>query len=225
LAGLCQQSLKTYDIIAEGGALEIDESGNLLSTSLCLLNPKRNGSMPLAEYQRIFTESLGCTSFTAFENGHLEGDDTDGHIDTLVRFTPSKGLVIQACENRPEDPHYKGLGELVSECKKYFPEHKIFTLPLPSIVNEEGDRLPASYANFLICNQSVLVPVYKQQEDEQALACIRSAYPNHSVVAVDCSTLINQYGSLHCITMQVPRGTLKENVLAAAHTGVCTYAP
>ncbi|MFC3095183.1 agmatine deiminase family protein [Alteromonas sediminis] len=225
LASLCRKPLESSQVIAEGGALEIDDSGNLISTSLCLLNPKRNGAMSLSEYHDIFADMLGCSSFTAFENGHLDGDDTDGHIDTLVRFTPSQGIVIQACDNNPEDTHYQGLCDLVAECKTSFPEYQTFTLPLPNITNQDGDRLPASYANYLICNDSVLVPVYNQREDAEALRSIRNAYPGYRIVDVDCSTLINQFGSLHCITMQVPRGTLNDEVVAAVNNGVCIYAP
>ncbi|MEW9798555.1 agmatine deiminase family protein [Alteromonas sp. CYL-A6] len=224
LAAMCQLPLKTSPVVAEGGALEIDADGHLLSTAQCLLNPKRNGQMTLDDYRDVFRDMLGCRTVTILENGHLEGDDTDGHIDTLVRFTPDKGLVIQAADNRPTDSHYPGLTALCEECKDKLPDHTQYHLPLPLIENDEGDRLPASYANYLICNQAVLVPVYGQPEDAEALRTVQQAYPDFTVEPVDCSVLVRQYGSLHCISMQVPVNTLKTDILNALDQGVTVYA-
>ncbi|MFT5675821.1 MAG: agmatine deiminase [Paraglaciecola sp.] len=212
LANLCELPLQSFDYVVEGGALEIDQHGQLLSTQFCLSNPQRNGDMSLAEYRDLFKTSLGATRISIFEWGHLQGDDTDGHIDTLVRFTPDNGLLIQSAYNRPKDIHYKGLAALVRECQSAFPEHQIYQLPLPNILNQDGERLPASYANFLINNQQVLCPTYNEPEDSQALAILASAYPSHKIVAVNCLALIQQFGSLHCISMQVPAGTLKSEV-------------
>ena len=224
LAGMCQLPLKTSDIVAEGGALEIDENGHLLSTAQCLQNPERNGKMPLAQYDDEFRKMLDCSAVTIFHQGHLEGDDTDGHIDTLVRFTPSQGLVIQAADNCPEDSHFAGLAALCEECADAFPAHEQFRLPLPEMYNDDGDRLPASYANFLICNDAVLLPVYQQPQDAEAIAVTQAAFPDHTVVPVNCDTLVRQYGSLHCISMQVPVNTLKPSVLAQLNKGVTLYA-
>ena len=224
LAPLCNTPLHSHAWVAEGGALEINDDGELLSTASCLLNPLRNGEMKLSEYQQIFKETLGATRVCVFQHGHLEGDDTDGHIDTLVRFTPDNNLVIQAADNRPDDSHFAGLSALVTECKSAYPEAELFTLPLPHIVNGEGERLPASYANYLICNDSVLVPIYQQPEDQETLTILQRAYPKHKIVAVDCSVLVRQFGSLHCVTMQVPQSTLREDVLAQLKQGVTLYA-
>ncbi|MBN7820106.1 agmatine deiminase family protein [Bowmanella yangjiangensis] len=223
LADLCKLPLISTDIVAEGGALEIDADGHLLSTSLCLLNPERNGQMSLDDYRAQFKQYLGASQVSIFENGHLEGDDTDGHIDTLVRFTPDQGLVIQSCFNRPDDGHFAGLQALVEECRQALPQHQIFELPLPVIFSDEGDRLPASYANYLINNQQVLCPIYGQPEDELALEVLAKAYPAHRIVALDCAVLVQQYGSLHCISMQVPQGTLKDEVIAQLRKGVSVY--
>ena len=223
LAGLCRLPLQTCNLIAEGGALEIDQHGHLLSTSQCLLNPKRNGDTSLADYTSTFKQVLGASKVTIFEHGHLEGDDTDGHVDTLVRFTPDEGLVIQACDNRPDDSHYAGLKALCDECATHLPEHHQFRLPLPHMVNSDGERLPASYANFLICNEHVLAPVYQQPEDADALRVMQDAFPNHTIVPVDCSVLVQQYGSLHCISMQVPQETLTGQVLSQLQKGVSIY--
>ncbi|WP_199271676.1 agmatine deiminase family protein [Paraglaciecola sp. L3A3] len=223
LAQLCQNKLKTVDLVVEGGALEIDEHGVLLSTELCLSNPKRNGSFTLAEYETVFAEQLGTEQVIIFKNGHLEGDDTDGHIDTLVRFTPNCGLVIQSAFNRPADSHFTGLNALVEECRKALPRHEIFELPLPYIVNKEGDRLPASYANYLISNQILLCPTYQQAEDTEALGILQKAYPEHKIIGINCLPLVQQFGSLHCISMQVPKGTLKTEVVQQFAKGVTEY--
>ena len=220
LAALCQLPLITVDLVAEGGALEIDQHGHLLSTEFCLSNPKRNGSLSLDKYREIFTQHLGASQVSIFQHGHLEGDDTDGHIDTLVRFTPNQGLVIQSAFNRPNDAHFAGLAALVAECRTALPEHQIFELPLPEIYNPEGDRLPASYANYLICNQQVLCPVYQQPEDQLALQIMQQAYPDFSIVAINCLPLVQQFGSLHCISMQVPCNTFKTEISARLKTGV-----
>lgn len=223
LAQLCQLPLRSIDLVAEGGALEIDAHGHLLSTQLCLFNPKRNGSISQTEYQRHFVRALGCDKLSVLTQGHLEGDDTDGHIDTLVRFTPHQGLVIQGCANRLNDRHHQGLNALVEECKALMPQHKIYELPLPLIHNSAGDRLPASYANFLISNQQLLCPVYQQPEDQLAIKTIQQAYPHHQVIPINCLPLVQQYGSLHCISMQVPSGTLKPEVVAQFSQGVSVY--
>ncbi len=223
LSALCKHQIKTSSVVCEGGALEIDQNGHLLSTLLCLSNPERNGAMTSSQYSTEFARILGSSQTTILRHGHLEGDDTDGHIDTLVRYTPDSGLVIQSCHNRPDDGHYEGLSNLVDECKQAFPSHDVFELPLPAIFNEDNDRLPASYANYLICNDSVLCPVYGQAEDEQAISAIQQAYPAFTVVPVNCYPLVQQYGSLHCITMQVPVDTLKPEIQHQLTQGVTEY--
>lgn len=220
LADLCQLPLQSIPIVAEGGALEIDEQGHLLSTQFCLNNPERNGTLSLTQYRDVFHQQLGATRVNILENGHLAGDDTDGHIDTLVRFTPDKGLVIQSAFNRPEDSHFEGLRALVQECRAELPEHEIFELPLPNIVNQDGQRLPASYANFLISNQQILCPVYGEPEDRQALSIMKYAYSDYKIVPINCLPLVQQFGSLHCITMQVPTGTLKPEIVNKFSHGV-----
>ncbi|WP_133467871.1 agmatine deiminase family protein [Paraglaciecola marina] len=223
LQQFCISDIHAIDLVLEGGAIEIDDNGHLLSTALCLQNPKRNGVKSLTDYQQDFASTLGATTSTILKHGHLEGDDTDGHIDTLVRFTPTNGLVIQTAFNRPKDPHFRGLDDLKLECIAAFPNHQIFELPLPHIVNNEGQRLPASYANFLISNQHILCPIYQQPEDELAIVTIKNAYPDFTIVAINCLPLVQQFGSLHCITMQVPEGVLKPEVLQSLKNGVFLY--
>ena len=223
LSQLCQQPIKSIDLVVEGGALEIDQNGTLLSTELCLTNPKRNGNKSVASYQLDFEQFLGTKKNIILRNGHLDGDDTDGHIDTLVRFTPDNGLVIQSSFNRPDDSHFEGLSALVKECQHIFPTHKIFELPLPYVVNLQGDRLPASYANFLISNQHILCPIYLQTEDKLALQVMQHAFPNFTIVPINCLPLVQQFGSLHCISMQIPCGILKPEILQSIANGVSVY--
>lgn len=223
LADFFAHPLHSVELVAEGGALEIDGTGQLLSTALCLQNPLRNGELSLDAYRDCFAKSLGATSTHFFVNGHLEGDDTDGHIDTLVRFTPNHGLVIQSCYNRPEDSHFEGLHALVRECGQALPDHQIFELPLPEIFNEAGERLPASYANYLINNGQILAPVYGEPEDAMALDILREAYPDFDIVAIDARPLIQQFGSVHCISMQCPTGMLRGDFLNELKQGVRVY--
>lgn len=223
LSQLCQQNIQSIDLVVEGGALEIDQDGLLLSTEFCLTNPKRNGQKSIASYQQDFEQFLGAKQSVILSNGHLEGDDTDGHIDTLVRFTPNKGLVIQSAFNRPDDSHFEGLAALVKECQHILPTHQIFELPLPQIVNSQGERLPASYANFLISNRHILCPIYQQPEDKLAMQVMQNAYPEFTIVPINCLPLVQQFGSLHCISMQIPCGILKPEILQRFANGVSVY--
>lgn len=223
LANLCKLPLHSYPLVCEGGALEIDHNQHLLSTSQCLFNPQRNGELTEQHYKTLFSQQLGADRVTILQNGQLEGDDTDGHVDTLVRFTPDQALVIQSSYNRTEDSHFEGLSALVNECNQRFPDHQIFELPLPYIVNSDDQRLPASYANFLISNNTVLFPIYQQPEDQQALDVIAKAYPKHQIVPINALPLVQQFGSIHCISMQVPVGTLKPEVLTCSTDGLSLY--
>lgn len=220
LAMLCRKPLIKNAMVLEGGAIEIDENQHLLSTASCLYNPKRNGHIQAEDYEKVFTEVLGARRISIFNHGHLEGDDTDGHIDTLARFTPLMGVVLQGCDNRPHDPHFAQLFKLQYEVSQSLPQHKIYSLPLPHILNDLGERLPASYANYLILNRHILMPIYGAPEDAQAIAIVQSAYPNYEVLAINCLSLVQQNGSLHCVTMQVPTNTLKQEILDQASHGV-----
>lgn len=220
LAKLCQQPLIESDIVLEGGALEIDENQHLLTTGSCLYNYKRNGRMSGEAYNELFSDVLGAKTISIFNHGHLEGDDTDGHIDTLARYTPLMGIVLQGADNRPLDPHFAELFKLQYEVSQALPKHKIYSLPLPHVVNEDGERLPASYANFLILNRHVLMPIYGHEEDAEAMAKVQSAYPNYTIIPVDCLSLVQQNGSLHCVSMQVPTNTIKPEIVERAQEGV-----
>jgi agmatine deiminase len=223
LAELCQNPLIRVPKVLEGGAIEIDENQHLLTTGSCLFNPKRNRNMPAEDYIQLFENYLGAKTTTIFNHGHLEGDDTDGHIDTLARFTPLMGIVLQCADNRPHDPHFAELFKLQYELSQTLPQHTIYALPLPLVLDDDGQRLPASYANFLILNRQILMPIYGHEEDAEAIAVVQKAYPNYQIVPVNCLSLVQQYGSLHCISMQVPTNTLLPNVIEQAKQGVSIY--
>lgn len=223
LSKLCTNSLVEVDTVVEGGALEIDAAGCLLSTRMCLENPERNADFSAEQYSALFLKYLGATQTHILNNGHLEGDDTDGHIDTLVRFTPHGDLVIQTAFNVPEDPHYGGLLTLKQECEELFPTAQIFELALPTIYNANNERLPASYANYLISNNCIFAPIYGEKEDKQNIECLEHAYPEFDIIAIDCRYLVEQFGSLHCISMQVPTNTLKQELHGVMSEGVTLY--
>ena len=201
------------DLVLEGGSLEVDSRGTLLTTSQCLLMPRRNPSLSRGDIEKALTEFLGLERVLWLEHGHLAGDDTDAHIDTLARFCDDQTIAYMACDD-PADEHFASLQAMEAELRELrTPDgkpYRLVPLPLPKpIRNAEGDRLPASYANFLIINDAVLVPIYRDGNDKLVLERLDDAFPDHEVIGIDCRPLIQQFGSLHCITMQFPEGVLK----------------
>lgn len=199
----------SLDFVLEGGAIEVNGVGTLLTTERCLLAPTRNPSMNRQQIEQLLQRELGVIRVLWLKHGDLIGDDTDGHIDTLARFTDAHSLVYQACDD-PQDPHYPVLQALEQDIRQLRRRngdpYETVALPLPDpIHDEDGRRLPAGYANFLIINQAVLVPTYACPQDEPALAILRECFPGREVVGIDCRALIRQHGSLHCVTMQIPR--------------------
>ncbi|MCF6436955.1 agmatine deiminase family protein [Pseudoalteromonas sp. MMG022] len=204
---------QAIDFVLEGGGVEINEHGTLLTTSECLLNPNRNPQHDKQSIESLLMEQLGARDFLWVDHGYLAGDDTDSHIDTLVRFAPNNTLVYVKCDDQ-NDEHCKSLDLMEKQLQSFrTPEgdaYKLIALPWPKAVfDDDGDRLPATYANYLIINSTVLVPVYDDAHDALALAQIQKAYPQHTVIGINCLPIIHQFGSLHCITMQLPRGFLK----------------
>lgn len=204
--------LDCIDLILEGGSIESDGQGTILTTSTCLLNPNRNTGRTKQELEQILREKLGVARFLWLEHGHLLGDDTDAHIDTLVRMAPDDTLLYTRC-NDPRDEHYTTLSRMESELRQFLTvkgtPYRLLPLPWPLALYDADDlRLPATYANFLIINGAVLVPTYKVPQDEIALAVVREAFPEREIIGIDCSVLLRQHGSLHCVTMQLPQGVL-----------------
>ena len=204
--------LETIDMVLEGGGIETDGEGTLLTTTSCQLSPMRNPTLSKAEIEQRLRDAFGVEHFLWLEHGHLEGDDTDSHVDTLVRFADPATLVYVACDD-PDDGHYADLKAMEAELQAFqrYNGQPYILVPLPwpaPIHDEDGKRLPASYANYLIINGAVLVPTYRDTADTPALETLRRCYPKHEVIGIDCLPLIYQYGSLHCVTMNYIDGIL-----------------
>lgn len=199
------------DFVLEGGSVETDGNGTILTTSRCLQSPNRNGGLTKAELNRKLQERLGADHVLWLDHGALEGDDTDSHIDTLARLAPHDTIVFTGTKNF-DDPQFESLLAMRAQLSMFRTAegnpYNLVELPLPDpILDEDGSRLPATYANYLVANDSIFMPTYAQPDkDELAMRSIKIAYPNHKVVGVDCRTLLRQHGSLHCATMQIPEG-------------------
>lgn len=203
---------QAMDIILEGGSLDCDGDGTILTTRQCLLSQTRNPQLGETDYEQVFAGAFGTQRVFWVEHGELEGDDTDGHIDMLARFCDSRTIAFTSCE-RKDDSHYPTLQALEDELTNLRTgeneAYRLVPLPIPdAIYNEGGRRLPASYANFLIINGAVLVPCYQDRNDERVLASLQDCFPEREIIGIDARAVIEQNGSLHCLSMQLPRGTL-----------------
>ncbi|WP_040516606.1 agmatine deiminase family protein [Gilvimarinus chinensis] len=206
-------AMQSIDWVLEGGAIEIDSVGTLLVTSACLLNPNRNPGDDKKRVEQRLTEYLGARKINWLESGYLAGDDTDSHIDTLARLGPDGALVYVGCD-APDDEHYDELHQMEQQLQALTDAngkpYRLHRLPWPApIFDSDGHRLPATYANFLILNDSVLVPTYSDEADTEALAVIGRAFPGYEIIGINCLPLIEQHGSLHCVTMQIPHGAIE----------------
>jgi agmatine deiminase len=195
-------------LVLEGGSLETNGEGDLLVTTDCLLNPNRNPQLSEKEISQILIEGLGVNR-VHWLDGCLEGDDTDGHIDNLVRFFKPDGVLVAATDNA-DDANFSMLERLHEQCLSLELVHgkpvEVVKLPLPEPVIEDGRRLPMSYLNFLITNDSVFVPVFCQADrDRNALEILQGCFPDRVMVPINCRQLILEGGALHCMTQQVPR--------------------
>lgn len=200
-------AVTSFDLILEGGAIDYDGNGTLITTTACLLNENRNPDWSKQDYEDFFYQHMGIENVIWLDNGWLRGDDTDSHVDMLARFAPHNRILFQSCADR-NDEHYQALSDLENELQKALNKagksYDLVKLPLPEArYDNDGDRLPASYANFLITNEQVLVPTYGCRQDEEALALIGQCFSDRRIVGINCEALIQQYGSLHCATMQV----------------------
>lgn len=205
--------LKGYDhqsinFVLEGGSIESNGEGILLTTSSCLLEEKRNPKLSQKQIENKLKKYLGVQKILWLDYGYLAGDDTDSHIDTLARFISNDTIVYQSCDDK-NDEHFEELKRMEEQLKQFKQlNKKLFTLiPLPWIEAkwDKMERVPATYANFLIINGAVLVPTYQDKNDKKALKIFEKAFPTRDIIGIDCRTLIRQHGSLHCITMQYPK--------------------
>ena len=200
--------IQSFDFVLEGGSLESDGKGTILTTAECLLSKNRNEKYSQEEIENYLKENLGANRILWLNSGYLAGDDTDSHIDTLARFCDEKTIAYVGC-NHPDDEHFEALQKMKNELlqfrnRKGLP-YRLIELPFPdACFDEEGNRLPATYANFTIINGAVLVPVYGVQQDEAALKILQQCFPDKEIIGINCRVLIEQHGSLHCVTMQYP---------------------
>jgi agmatine/peptidylarginine deiminase len=206
------QQLDATDFVLEGGSIESDGQGTLLTTTTCLLSPHRNPALSRSDIEDKLKRLLGFERILWLEHGALEGDDTDSHIDTLARFCDAQTIMVQTCDD-PEDSHYPSLQAMLGELRRFKTAqgepYQLVELPLPGAIHDaQGQRLPASYANFLILNQAVLLPVYADPVDERVIEIFKATFTDRQIIPVNARALIQQYGSIHCLTMQLPAGVL-----------------
>jgi len=204
------------DLVMEGGALETDGEGTLMTTRRCLLSPERNPHLDEKAIEAELKHWLGAERVLWLDHGAMEGDDTDSHIDTLARFASPDAIVYQACDDR-EDSHFEELAAMRAELEAFRQAdgrpYTLHALPWPQARHDPvtGQRLPATYANFLIINGAVLAPAYDDAADEKAREVLAAAFPGHDIIMIDCLPVIRGFGSLHCITMQIPAAAVGES--------------
>lgn len=199
--------------VLEGGSIESDGRGTLLTTAECLLSPNRNGDLSEGEIRVRLSEMMGFTHQLWLRHGGLAGDDTDSHIDTLARIAPHDTILyISATDSKGQtvDSLARMRDELTELRTPEGMPYNLIELPLPDpIYDEEGMQLPATYANYLVSHDTIYLPVYAQPaNDRRAEQTLKVVYPDHTIVPVDCRALIRQHGSLHCVTMQLPDGAV-----------------
>lgn len=203
---------RRIDWALEGGAIESDGKGSLLTTWRCL--QQRHPQMTREEMAVRLMDSLAAARVLWLDYGYLQGDDTDAHIDTLARFAPDDAIVFQTCDD-PHDPHHDELARMRAEITALHTvdgkPYRLHPLPWARAIVDDGRRLAASYANYLILNGAVVMPAYGDAADTVAAQVIAAAHPGREVIPVDARELIWQNGSVHCLTMQLPAGLLAAN--------------
>lgn len=206
---LTQVNYKGKPVVVEGGAIDTNGKGTLLTSEECLLHPEiqvRNPGFDKSDYEEVFKEFLGITNVIWLGDG-IVGDDTHGHIDDLCRFV-NEDTIVTVVESDPKDPNYAPLQDNLIRLQKATLENgkspKIVTLPMPEKLEFEGIRIPASYANFLILNNSVLVPTFNDPNDRLALNVLADCFPNREIIGISAIDLIWGFGTLHCLSQQIP---------------------
>ena len=194
------------DFVLEGGSVESDGKGNIFTTSQCLLAPNRNQPLTAEGIEEQLLQRLHANRIVWLHHGTLTGDDTDGHIDTIVRCAPQDTLLYVTCHDTA-DEQYDDFHALENELQALRTDEgqpfSLLPLPMPAAIFEDGQRLPATYANFVVINGAVIVPTYGQPDtDEEAQTIIGQAFPGRDIIGIDARQVIRQHGSLHCLTMQ-----------------------
>lgn len=205
--GLIKSRINSIDMVLEGGSIDSDGMGTLLTTEACLLSSKRNPELNKSQIESKLSEYLGTKRIFWLKHGYIEGDDTDSHIDNLARFCDENTIAYASCNDK-NDVHYQNLQYLENELKQLKTSdghaYKLIPLNLPQAIYDQEQRLPASYVNFLITNQFVLMPTYDDEQDSINLEKLQSVFTDRKVIAINSSSLIKQLGSIHCLTMQLP---------------------
>ncbi len=199
--------LEKIDFVLEGGSIESDGEGTILSTSACLCNTNRNGGLSKQEIEEILHTYLGAKRVLWLDHGYLAGDDTDSHIDTLARFVNKETIAYVKCNNK-DDEHFEALQKMEAQLKEFKTKegkpYKLVALPMTdAIYNEKGQRLPATYANFLITNDALIYPTYGDAKDKEVHEIFKELFPDKEIIPINSLKLIEQGGSLHCSTMQI----------------------
>ena len=217
-SGVYADDVKYIDylnFILEGGSIESDGEGTLLTTSACLMSKNRNEHLSRSSIEDQLKSLFGLKQILWLDHGYLAGDDTDSHIDTLARFCNSETIAYVKCDD-PNDEHYEHLSKMETELKGFKTldqrPYRLVALPMADEVYDQGDRLPATYANFLIINEAVLVPFYDSPKDKLAAEILKLVFPDREIIGIDCRALIKQHGSLHCVTMQFPKGVIQDDI-------------
>jgi len=199
--------LQTIDLVIEGGSIESDGEGTILTTTACLCNPNRNGGLNKEEIEKYLQHYLGTDKVLWLDHGYLAGDDTDSHIDTLARFVNKETIAYVKCDDQ-EDEHYESLQKMEEQLQTFTTKegnaYKLVALPMcKGKYDEERNRLPATYANFLITNNALIYPTYDDKNDNKVGDIFKELFPNKEIIPINCLKLIEQGGSLHCSTMQI----------------------
>jgi len=198
--------LKKIKFVLEGGSIDSDGAGTILTTKKCLLNSNRNPNYTKDGIQDKLKDELGCSRVLWLEHGYLAGDDTDSHIDMLARFVSRETIVYVKCEDE-NDEHYQELKMMEEELKNFKTldgkSYNLIPLPLPKAIYKDEQRLPASYVNFLITNHAVILPIYKDESDKIVIDIFKELFPTREIIPLDSRRLIEEGGSIHCSTMQV----------------------
>ncbi|MES1930078.1 peptidyl-arginine deiminase [Salinisphaera dokdonensis CL-ES53] len=202
-------ALERHEFTLEGGSIEVNGAGALLTTERCLIKGRRNEDIDRDSAATLLRDALGVDTVHWLASGDLIGDDTDGHIDTLARFVATDTIAYQGCRDT-DDAHYASLAAMAEELAALTNAeglpYRLVELPLPSPIHDpdDGHRLPAGYANFLIANGCVVIPAFDDPADKAAHEIIAALFPDRDIRAVDSRALIRQHGGLHCAAMQIP---------------------
>jgi len=195
------------NFVLEGGSIESNGNGTILTTEKCLLSDNRN-CLSKKDIEENLKKYFGAKRILWLKNGHLAGDDTDSHIDTLARFCNETTIAYVKCDDAT-DEHFIELQAMEDELKAFRTfdgaPYRLVPLPMADKVIADGERLPATYANFLIINGAVLLPAYNSTKDDIAAAALKNVFPERKIIKINCLPLIKQHGSLHCVTMQFPK--------------------